>query len=89
MPALIALFVAFVLPFVLIRNRVRPLFSWFVSCLVVPAFVLVVEFVLPYTGGGASMWPIALVFGALYSAVASGVGTLIAAKVVKPMQSRT
>jgi hypothetical protein len=89
MPAVVAIFVAFVLPFALVRNRVRLLFAWLVSCLVVPGFVLVLEFVLPYSGGGASMWPIALVFGALYSAIAGGVGTLIASKVVKPMQSGT
>ena len=27
------------------------------------SYVLLCEFVLPYRGGGASMWPIALIFG--------------------------
>jgi hypothetical protein len=87
MLALIAVFVAFLLPFALVRNRLRPLFAWLVSCLVVPGFVLFVEVVLPYSGGGASMWPIALGFGAIYGAAAGGIGTLIAARVVKPMRS--
>lgn len=85
MLALIAIFAALLLPFVLIRTRVRPVFAWLVSCLVVPGFVLFTEFVLPYSGGGASMWPIAVVFGTIYGAAAGAVGTLIASKVEKHM----
>lgn len=35
---------------------------------------LFAEFVLPYRGGGASMWPIALIFGGLYGAIAGAIG---------------
>jgi hypothetical protein len=83
MPALIAVVVAFLIPFALIWGRLRPLSAWLLSCPVVPAFVLFAEFVLPYSGGGASMWPIALAFGTICGAAAAGVGTLIARKLVK------
>lgn len=52
--------------------------SWLASCTVVPTFVLVSEFVLPYSGGGASMWPIALAFGGFVGALAGGAGVLLA-----------
>ena len=89
MLALIAIFAAFLVPFVLVRGRFRPLVAWLVSCLVVPAFVLFVEVALPYSVGGASMWPIALAFGAVCSAAAGGVGTLIAARLAKSTQRPT
>lgn len=47
------------------------------GCAVVPLFILLEEFVLPYQGGGASMWPIAVVFGGAYGAAASGAGVLV------------
>lgn len=53
--------------------------AWLASVAVVPAFVLVAEFVLPYAGGGASMWPIALVVGGVVGGAAGGLGTLISA----------
>jgi uncharacterized membrane protein len=44
--------------------------------LLLPIFVLVGEFLIPYQGGGASFWPIALIFGGFYGAVAGGFGVL-------------
>ena len=35
------------------------------------------------------MWPIAVVFGAIYSAAAGGIGTLIAAWLAKSLWSST
>jgi hypothetical protein len=32
----------------------------------------------PYRGGGASMWPIALIFGGFYGVIIGGVGVLAA-----------
>jgi hypothetical protein len=52
--------------------------AWFVSSLVLPALVLFDEFVLPYRGGGASMWPIAIVFGGFYGTISGGLGVLAA-----------
>ncbi len=60
-----------------LRN-VRAVLAWLLGSLVVPCAILIEEFLLPYKGGGASMWPIALVFGSLYGAVASAVGILVA-----------
>lgn len=56
----------------------RKLQSWLTACLVVPAFVLFAEFVLPHQGGGASMWSIALFFGGAMGAVAAGAGVVLA-----------
>jgi hypothetical protein len=78
-----AIIAAFLLPFVLLKRGVRTSNAWLASCCVVPAFVLFAEFVLPYSGGGASMWPIALFFGALWSAAAGALGTFIAARINK------
>ncbi len=36
------------------------------------AWLLFCEYVLPYQGGGASMWPIAQMFGGTFAAVVAG-----------------
>jgi len=53
--------------------------AWLLSCCVVPAWALFAEYVLPYSGGGASFLPIGLVVGGFYGAVAGGLGVLTAA----------
>lgn len=78
MAAYLALLSAFVVGALLCATTQREARSWLASCAVVPAFVLVSEFVLPYAGGGASMWPIALVLGGLLGALAGGAGVLLA-----------
>lgn len=49
--------------------------SWLVACLLPPAlflaWLLANEYLLPYRGGGASMWPVALVVGGTAAAVTS------------------
>jgi hypothetical protein len=72
--AFVAIAFAAVVGFVLAWRFGHPLLSWLASCAVVPTFVLVSEFVLPYQGGGASLWPIALFFGGIYGALAGGIG---------------
>jgi hypothetical protein len=42
------------------------------------AYLLVNEYVLPYRGGGASMWPIAQLFAGTIAAVAAGVSCTLA-----------
>jgi hypothetical protein len=69
---------AFLLAFVLVSRGTPAMAAWLLSCLVVPAAVLFAEFVLPYAGGGASMWPIALVLGGVYGGAAGAAGTLLA-----------
>lgn len=63
--------------FVRLFFRCKAWHAWLIGCMVVPAFVLFAEFVLPYQGGGASMWPIALVVGGVCGAVVSAVGVLL------------
>jgi hypothetical protein len=55
--------------------------------LIMPVLILVDEFILPYQGGGASMWEIALAFGSFYGFMASGFGVVLAQFVIK-RQSR-
>ena len=53
--------------------------AWLAGCLVVPAFVLLAEWLMPYVPGeGASMWPVAMLFGGAYGAAASAVGVFVA-----------
>ena len=59
-------------------KSIHPGLSWLIGALVMPFAILIQEFALPYQGGGASMWPIALAFGSLYGAIASLVGVVIA-----------
>lgn len=75
--AIVAIALAAAVAFMLAWRLGRPLLAWFVSCAVVPASVLYAEFMLPYQVGGASMWPVALVFGGIYGAAAGGMGTAL------------
>jgi hypothetical protein len=52
------------------------------SFLVVPSFVVVSEYLLPYLGGGASFFPIAIVFGTIYGAIAGSLGVLAAVMII-------
>ena len=45
------------------------------------AYLLIAEYVLPYHGGGASMWPIAQLFGGTAAAVAGLIAATIAQEV--------
>lgn len=72
--AFVAIALAAVAGFVLAWRFGHPFLAWLASCAVVPAFVLIAEFVLPHQGGGASMWPIAMFFGGIYGAIAGAVG---------------
>ena len=84
--AIAAIFFASIASFLLRLLGVGAIKAWLLGCAVVPIFVLLAEFVLPYSGGGASMWPIALVFGGLCGAAASGVGLLVAVFFVQDKQ---
>jgi hypothetical protein len=61
----------------------REIPAWLWSCTVLPLFILVDEFILPYQGGGASMWPIALAFGSFYGSMTGGLGVVIASYYLK------
>lgn len=77
MVLVIALAVVFLVGLVPAMRGVNPIISWGISCIIMPAFVLFDEFVLPYKGGGASFWPIALVIGGIMGVVVGGLGTII------------
>jgi len=57
--------------------------AWLMSSLVLPVIVLFDEFVLPYRGGGASMWPIAIVLGGFYGVISGGLGVAAASFYLK------
>lgn len=77
MPAIIALLIAFFIGLSLRRKGINEIKAWLISCLVMPTFVLSAEFILPYMGGGASMWPIALVVGGFLGMFAGGFGVIV------------
>ncbi len=77
MAAIIALTIAFLVGLILPLEGMPAGKAWLISCLVMPVFVLLFEFVLPYSGGGASFWPIALVIGGTLGIVAGGLGVII------------
>jgi hypothetical protein len=77
MPAIVVLIFTFLVALILCLRGMGALKAWLLSCCIVPIFVLAGEFILPYMGGGASMWPIALIFGGLYGASVSSFGVLV------------
>lgn len=78
MLAYFALFFVFVSAFLLYRKTGKALPAWLLSSLLMPAFVIFAEFALAYHGGGASLWPIALVVGSGAGILSSSVGVLFA-----------
>jgi len=66
----------------------REIPAWLLSCTIIPIFILVDEFLLPYQGGGASMWPIALAFGTFYGAMTGGFGVAIASYYLKKNKAK-
>ncbi len=68
----------FILIFILayaLRLRTRnPWLAWGISGMVLPVFVLIDEFLLPYSGGGASFFPLSLIFAIGYGAMIGGAG---------------
>ncbi len=89
MPAIVALIIAFLVGLVVKLRGMHMLNAWFLSCCVIPVFVLLSEFILPYMGGGASMWPIALLFGGIYGAISGCLGTIVASIYLKLRCKRT
>ena len=78
MPAVIALIISFTVGFLLSVRSERFLVAWILSSLVMPAYILFAGFGLPYMGGGASFWLIALVIGSLFGATTGGLGIAVA-----------
>jgi len=87
MPLVIALILTFTTGLVVRLLGKSQYLAWFLSSLVMPIFVLVDAFVLPYRGGGASMWPIALVIGSFVGSLVGGLGAVAASYYVRKKES--
>jgi hypothetical protein len=58
--------------------RAAPWIASAVAWLLMLAYLLVNEYVLPYRGGGASMWPIAQLFGGTVAAAVAALSCSLA-----------
>src|SRR5690349_14016202 len=56
--------------------------AWMLSSLVIPGLLLV-DLILPYRGGGASMWLIGIIIGSFYGTNLGGLGTAVASFYLK------
>ena len=74
-----AIAVAFGLAFALKAAGMHVVLAWLASCCVVPAFLVVAEYVLP----DGMKWPIAMFVEGVYGAAAGGVGALFASLIGK------
>lgn len=72
-----------ILGLILRLRGLREIPAWLWSCIVIPSLIMIDEFILPYHGGGASMWPIALAVGSFYGAMSGGVGVVMASYYIK------
>lgn len=82
MEAVIAVFIASLVGLIGSFVQKSPAHAGLAGCIVMPVFVLFVEFVLSNHGGGASMWPIALVVGSIVGCIVSFIGVGLA-KVIR------
>ena len=89
MPAVIVLLITFSVGFILRFRNKREIIAWLISCAVMPAFIIFDEFVMPYKGGGASMWPLPLIIGGFYGILAGGLGVVIASLILKKRANST
>lgn len=53
----------------IIKSKYSGFLSWIIPWFTLLAFILYSEYFTPYQGGGASMWPIALLVGGTVAAV--------------------
>lgn len=83
MPTIIVLIITFLAGSILRLRGINEYIAWILSCCIIPAFILFTEFVLPYMGGGASMWPIALAAGSFYGVIVGGLSVVIASFYLK------
>lgn len=89
MSAIIVLIIPFLVGLILRLRGMNEYLAWISSCLVMPVFIIFDEFVLPYRGGGASMWPIPLIFGGFYGVIVGGLGAGIASFYLKRKTRKT
>jgi len=76
MKAIIALIITFSVGFACKFKGYSPNRALACASLVMPLSILIAEFILPHKDGGASMWPIALIFGTIYGIIVGGLGVV-------------
>ena len=79
MKALIPFILTFFVGFIFKYKRSSPNRALAFASLVMPASVLIAEFILPHKNNGASMWPIALIFGTIYGIIVGLLGVIAGA----------
>jgi hypothetical protein len=89
MPAIIVLIIIFLVGLILRLRGINEYIALILSCCIMPVFILFTEFVLPYMGGGVSMWPIALAVGSFYGVIVGGLGVVIASFYLKRKKRKT
>jgi len=83
MKAMFALFICFFIGFTFNVKGYSQKKALALASVILPSFILIAEFILPHKGSGASMWPIALLFGAIYGTIAGGLGIIAGAFFLK------
>jgi len=72
---------------IILRCRgVNEIYSWLISCTIIPILLLIDNIFMPYHGGGASIWPIALVVGSFCGAMSGGLGVVVGSFYLKKKQ---
>jgi hypothetical protein len=83
MEAIIALIITFFVGLALKVKGCSANKALALASLIMPSFFLITGFILPYKDGGASMWPIALIFGTIYGIIVGGLGVVAGAYFLK------
>ena len=79
MKAIIPFIITFFVGFAFKAKGSSPNKALALASLIMPASVLIAEFILPHKDGGASMWPIALIFGTIYGIIVGVLGVVAGA----------
>ena len=87
--AIVVLIIAAIIAFSLRHHGRNEYISLLVPSLIIPVFILIDMYVLPYHGGGASFWPLEIIFGSFYGFMASGVGVALASFILKRHSQRS
>jgi cyanate permease len=86
MVGLAAILGTFLLPFVLLRRGARQHVAWFASCCVVPAVGIGIYILFPVESG--PLWAVGVAYGSIFGVAVAGVGTFLAARMLRSEQNR-
>lgn len=70
-------------------RHMREVSAWLLSCTVIPLLLLIENLLIPYHGGGAPLWSIALAVGSFFGAISGGLGVVIASFYLKKCRNKT